>query len=69
MAFEWISRDPEIMAGVPCVKGTRIPVGSVVTYAGDGLSVESIVADFRWLSVQDVMDALRFGVWSSLLMG
>ena len=48
------------MAGVPCIKGTRIPVATVVGYVGEGLSAESIVADFPQLTVADVMEALRF---------
>jgi uncharacterized protein (DUF433 family) len=60
MAFERISRDPEIMAGVPCIRGTRIPVSTVVAYVGDGLSAESIVAEFPQLTVADVMEAFRF---------
>ena len=32
MAFERITRHPTIMAGVPCIKGTRLPVATVVAY-------------------------------------
>jgi uncharacterized protein (DUF433 family) len=60
MAFARIGRDPAIMAGVPCIVGTRIPVATVVAYVADGLSPESIVADFPQLTVSDVTEALRF---------
>lgn len=60
MAFDRISRDPEVMAGVPCIKGTRIPVATVVAYVGDGETPESIAADFPQLTVADVLEALTF---------
>ncbi len=30
------------MAGVPCIKGTRIPVATVVAYVAEGQSPEDI---------------------------
>ena len=30
MAFTWISIDHRIMGGVPCIRGTRIPVAMLV---------------------------------------
>lgn len=60
MAFERISRDPMVMAGVPCIKGTRLPVASVVAYVAEGQSPEAIVGDFPQLAVADVLEALAF---------
>ena len=60
MAFERISRDPAIMAGVPCITGTRIPVATVVAYLGEGQSPEDVVRDFPQLTLADVREALTF---------
>ena len=60
MAFERITADPEVMAGVPCIRGTRIPVATVVGMVAEGLSVEEILADFPQLDGGDVREALRF---------
>jgi uncharacterized protein (DUF433 family) len=60
MAFERISRDPAVMGGVPCIKGTRIPVATVVAYVADGQTPESIARDFPQLSAADVVEALNF---------
>jgi uncharacterized protein (DUF433 family) len=60
MAFERISRDPAIMGGVPCVKGTRIPVATVVAYVADGQTPQDIVRDFPQISTTDVVEALNF---------
>lgn len=36
MTYTRISIDPAIMDGVPCIKGTRIPVAIVVAMVADG---------------------------------
>jgi uncharacterized protein (DUF433 family) len=60
MAFERISRDSNIMGGVPCIKGTRIPVATVVAYVAEGQTPEDIARDFPQLTVADVAEALTF---------
>jgi uncharacterized protein (DUF433 family) len=60
MPFDRISADPKIMAGVPCIRGTRIPVATVVGMVAEGLAVEEILADYPQLSDEDVREALKF---------
>ncbi len=60
MAFDRISIDHEIMGGVPCIRGTRIPVATVVGMVAEGLTTAEIVADFPQLVSEDVQDALRY---------
>lgn len=60
MAFERISADPQIMAGVPCIQGTRIPVTTVVGMVAAGMSIEEILHDYPQLEEEDVWEALRF---------
>jgi uncharacterized protein (DUF433 family) len=60
MAFERITADPEVMAGVPCVRGTRIPVATVVGMVAEGMTEEEILRDYPQLSAEDVREALRF---------
>jgi uncharacterized protein (DUF433 family) len=60
VAFERISVDHEIMGGVPCVKGTRIPVATVVGMVAEGMAVEEVLAEFPQLKDEDIRDALRF---------
>jgi uncharacterized protein (DUF433 family) len=38
MAFDRISIDHQIMGGVPCVRGTRIPVATVVAMIAEGMT-------------------------------
>jgi uncharacterized protein (DUF433 family) len=60
VAFERISTDPHVMGGVPCVRGTRIPVTSVVGMVAEGMTAAEIVGDYPQLVMEDVQDALRY---------
>lgn len=60
MAFDRISIDHRIMAGVPCIRGTRIPAATLVGMIAENLSVEAILDDFPQLTAADVAEALRF---------
>jgi uncharacterized protein (DUF433 family) len=48
------------MGGVPCIRGTRIPVATIVGLVAQERSVEQIVADYPQLSAHDVRAALEF---------
>ena len=60
MAFERISVDHRIMGGVPCIRGTRIPVATVVGMVADGMTTAEVLADFPQLSPEDIQEALRY---------
>ncbi len=64
MTYERITVDPELMGGVPTVRGLRIPVATVVSMVADGMSVEEIVVDLPDLTREDVLEALRFAAES-----
>jgi len=48
------------MGGVPCVRGTRIPVATVVAMVADGMTAAEIIADYPQLTDDDVRDSLRY---------
>lgn len=48
------------MGGVPCVRGTRIPVTTVVGMVAEGMSSDEILADFPQLTLDDIREALRY---------
>jgi uncharacterized protein (DUF433 family) len=60
MRFERITVHPDQMGGVPCIRGLRIPVATVVGMVADGMTVEEIVEALPDLEPQDVREALRF---------
>ena len=55
-----ISTNPEIRAGKPCIKGTRITVYDVLEYMAGGMSEDEILADFSDLSADDLRACLAF---------
>jgi uncharacterized protein (DUF433 family) len=60
MKFTRITVDVRQMGGVPCIRGLRIPVATVVGMVADGMSEEEIVAAYPDLEPEDVVEALRF---------
>ncbi len=60
MTFERIATDPEVLGGVPCIRGLRVPVATVVGMVADGMSVDEILADFPYLEPDDIVAALRY---------
>jgi uncharacterized protein (DUF433 family) len=58
--FERIVADQRVMAGVPCIRGTRIPVATVVGLVAEGMTTAEITGDYPQLSPEDVRDALLF---------
>ena len=52
--------DPEVRFGKPCVRGTRIAVGDVLSYLAAGMSEDSILADFPQLTLADIRACLAF---------
>jgi uncharacterized protein (DUF433 family) len=60
MAFERITTDPEVLGGVPCIRGLRVPVATVVGMVADGMTVQEILAGFPYLEPDDIAAALRY---------
>ena len=60
MAFKRITTDPRQMGGVPCLRGLRIPVATIVSLVADGQSVQEILTLYPDLDAEDIREALRF---------
>ena len=58
--FPRITVDPDQMAGVPCIRGLRIPVATVVALVADGMTREEILGDYPSLEADDIQESLRF---------
>lgn len=59
MAYERISVNHLVMGGVPCIRGTRIPVATVVAMFAEGMASDEVLAEFPQL-VPDVKESLRY---------
>jgi uncharacterized protein (DUF433 family) len=56
-----ITVDRRVMAGVPCIRGLRIPVATIVGMVTDGMSVEEILAAYPDLEREDIDEAVSWG--------
>ena len=55
-----ITIDPKVMGGVPCLRGLRIPVATVVNMIAGGMSAQQVVDELPPLELADVSAALRY---------
>ncbi len=56
----FISIDPEIHHGEPCIKGTRVPVTIIVGSMADGMSIEEVVNEYPQITHEAVRAALAY---------
>ena len=49
-----------MMGGLPCIRGMRMPVSSIVGKLADGMTTEEILADHPELEPEDIAAALAF---------
>ena len=57
---ERIAVDPEILAGKPVIRGTRITVEIVLEKLAADCSIEDILADYPRLQRRDVLAAIAY---------
>ena len=60
MMYSRITIDPDQMGGVPCIRGLRIPVATVLDMLAEGLSEADILEAYPDLEHGDLQEALRF---------
>jgi uncharacterized protein (DUF433 family) len=60
MKFTRITVNPDQMGGVPCIRGLRIPVATVVGMIADGMSEKEILKAFPDMEHGDIYEALQY---------
>jgi uncharacterized protein (DUF433 family) len=58
--FERITTDPQVMGGLPCIRGLRIPVATVVATVADGMTTGEILSEHPDLTREDIHEALLY---------
>jgi uncharacterized protein (DUF433 family) len=58
--FTRITVDPRQMAGVPCIRGLRIPVATVVGMVADRMTHDEILQAYPDLKAEDIDEALHY---------
>jgi uncharacterized protein (DUF433 family) len=64
--FERITIDSAQMGGVPCVRGIRIPVATVLRLLAGGMTDQQILSDYPDLQSEDIRECLRFAAASAM---
>lgn len=59
MRFDRITVDPNKMGGIPCIRGLRIPVATVVGMVAEGMTDGEILGAYPDLVLEDIQEALR----------
>lgn len=59
MEAPYVSRDPEVMSGALCFKGTRVPVQNLFDYLEGTSSLEDFLEDFPSVSREAAMSQCR----------
>jgi len=60
MKFTRITVNPKQMGGVPCIRGLRIPVATIVGMIADGMTQAEILKAYPDLEPDDIHEALRY---------
>jgi uncharacterized protein (DUF433 family) len=60
MGFSRITTNAARMGGVPCIRGLRIPVATVVGMVAEGMKEAEILAAYPDLEAEDVREALLY---------
>jgi len=58
--FKRITVDANQMGGLPCIRGLRIPVASVVGMVSEGMTETEILKAYPDLELEDIREALRY---------
>jgi len=58
--FNRITMDPDKFFGKPCIRGLRMPVASVLSYFGSGMTIDEILKEWPELEREDIYQALGY---------
>ena len=61
--FDRITVDANKMGGVPCVRGLRIPVATILGLLADGMSSQDILDEYPDLEADDIHQALGYAAY------
>jgi len=62
---DYIVRDPKICGGQPVVKGTRVPIRTILASLAEGATIQQILDDFPTLTEHAVRAVIAFAAVSA----
>ena len=60
-----VTMDPAVMGGKPCIRGTRVTVGTITGLLASGAEIPEILDLYPYLTIEDVRAALSYATWRS----
>lgn len=60
MKFNRITVNSKQMGGVPCIRGLRIPVATVINMLADRMKEDEILKTYPDLESEDIREAIRY---------
>jgi uncharacterized protein (DUF433 family) len=54
-----ITVDPQVRFGRPVIRGTRVPVATVISKMAAGLSFEEVIKEYE-ITHQDILNVLKY---------
>lgn len=60
MRYDRSTVEPDKMGGVPCVRGLRVPVATVVGMVAEGMTTDEILTNYPYLEADDIRQALEY---------
>lgn len=60
MRYDRITVEADKMGGVPCIRGLRVPVATVVGMVAEGVTTEEILKTYPYLERDDIRQALEY---------
>lgn len=58
-----ITVDPAVMTGLPCLRGLRIPVTTILGLLASGMSEPEILKEYPDLEPDDIKACLAYAAW------
>ena len=58
-----ITLEPKIMGGRPCIRGTRVTVGTIAGLVASGADFQEILTLYPYLEEDDLRAALTYAAW------
>lgn len=62
-----ITIDSEKCGGRPCIRGMRIRITDVLALLSSGASFEEILADYPYLEREDILAAIEYAAYLTLI--
>jgi uncharacterized protein (DUF433 family) len=58
-----ITVNPEIMTGLPCIRGMRIPATTILGLLAAGANENEVLSDYPDLEPEDIKACLAYAAW------